>query len=72
MSFASHVRGSCLEDREKESVMKSSVVKRSIVVAGHKTSLCLEDAFWIGLKEIVTGRSTTLTDLVASIDAERC
>ncbi|MET0629358.1 MAG: ribbon-helix-helix domain-containing protein, partial [Xanthobacteraceae bacterium] len=31
--------------------MKSSVVKRSIVVGGHKTSVSLEDAFWRGLKE---------------------
>ena len=31
--------------------MKSTVVKRSIVVAGHKTSVSLEDAFWNGLKE---------------------
>jgi predicted DNA-binding ribbon-helix-helix protein len=32
--------------------MKSPVVKRSIVLAGHKTSVSLEDAFWEGLKEI--------------------
>ncbi len=51
--------------------MKSAVVKRSIVVAGHKTSVSLEDAFWNGLKEIATGRNMTLSDLVASIDADR-
>jgi predicted DNA-binding ribbon-helix-helix protein len=51
--------------------MKSPVVKRSIVIAGHKTSVSLEDAFWKGLKEIASGRSTTLSDLVASIDADR-
>jgi hypothetical protein len=39
--------------------MKSTIVKRSIVVAGHKTSLSLEDAFWIGLKEIVRERHMT-------------
>jgi predicted DNA-binding ribbon-helix-helix protein len=50
--------------------MKSPVVKRSIVIAGHKTSVSLEDAFWKGLKEIASGRSTTLSDLVASIDAD--
>jgi predicted DNA-binding ribbon-helix-helix protein len=32
--------------------MKSPVVKRSIIVAGHKTSVSLEDAFWEGLKDI--------------------
>ena len=51
--------------------MKSSVVKRSIVVAGHKTSVSLEDAFWKGLKEIAGGRNVTLSDLVAAIDSAR-
>jgi predicted DNA-binding ribbon-helix-helix protein len=51
--------------------MKSPVVKRSIVIAGHKTSVSLEDAFWRGLKEIASGRNATLSDLVASIDADR-
>ena len=51
--------------------MKSPVVKRSIVIAGHKTSVSLEDAFWEALKEIATGRRLTLSDLVASIDSSR-
>ena len=51
--------------------MKSPVVKRSIVIAGHKTSVSLEDAFWKGLKEIASGREVTLSDLVASIDTDR-
>jgi predicted DNA-binding ribbon-helix-helix protein len=51
--------------------MKSPVVKRSIVIAGHKTSVSLEDAFWKGLKEIASARNMTLSDLVASIDGGR-
>ena len=51
--------------------MKSPGIKRSIVIAGHKTSVSLEDAFWKGLKDIAVGRALTLSDLVASIDAER-
>jgi predicted DNA-binding ribbon-helix-helix protein len=51
--------------------MKSPVVKRSIVIAGHKTSVSLEDAFWKGLKEIAGDRDATLSDLVASIDSDR-
>jgi predicted DNA-binding ribbon-helix-helix protein len=51
--------------------MQSSVVKRSIVVAGHKTSVSLEDAFWTMVKKIAAGRDVTLSDLVASIDASR-
>ena len=51
--------------------MKSPVVKRSIVLTGHKTSISLEEAFWNGLKDIAMRRRQTLSDLVCSIDAER-
>ncbi|MGC1465959.1 MAG: ribbon-helix-helix domain-containing protein [Pseudolabrys sp.] len=51
--------------------MKSPVIKRSIVIAGHKTSVSLEDAFWTGLKDIAGGRDMTLSDLVATIDTGR-
>jgi len=51
--------------------MKSPVIKRSIVIAGHKTSVSLEDAFWRGLKDIATQRGITLSDLVANIDGDR-
>ena len=48
-----------------------SVVKRSIVIAGHKTSISLEDAFWKALKGIAETQRATLSDLVASIDSQR-
>ena len=51
--------------------MKSSVIKRSIVVNGHKTSVSLEDAFWSGLKDIARSRQARLTEHVAAIDAAR-
>jgi len=51
--------------------MKSPVVKRSIVLAGHKTSVSLEDEFWRGLKEIAGKRLVTLSTLVDTIDAQR-
>jgi predicted DNA-binding ribbon-helix-helix protein len=51
--------------------MKSPVVKRSVVIAGHKTSVSLEDAFWKGLKEIAGKRQTNLSDLVDVIDSQR-
>ena len=38
--------------KTKRGAMKSTVVKRSVVLAGHKTSVSLEDAFWEGLKNI--------------------
>ncbi|MBV9347947.1 MAG: ribbon-helix-helix domain-containing protein [Pseudolabrys sp.] len=51
--------------------MKSSVVKRSIVINGHKTSVSLEDEFWKGLKEIAGTRDLTLSEMVALVDSER-
>ena len=51
--------------------MKSPVVKRSIILAGHKTSVSLEDEFWKGLKEIAGKRLMTLSTLVDTVDAQR-
>ncbi|MCZ8313390.1 ribbon-helix-helix domain-containing protein [Phreatobacter sp.] len=51
--------------------MKSHVVKRSIVVEGHKTSVSLEDEFWNALKEIAAERRETLSELVGQIDGGR-
>jgi predicted DNA-binding ribbon-helix-helix protein len=51
--------------------MKSTVIKRSIVIAGHKTSVSLEDAFWAGLKVIAGERAMTLSELVTAIDSDR-
>src|SRR5262245_13939513 len=42
--------------------VKSPVSKRSIVIAGHKTSVSLEDEFWNSLKEIAGERGMTLAD----------
>ena len=47
------------------------MVKRSIVIAGHKTSVSLEDGFWKSLKEIAGERHMTLSELVAAIDTDR-
>jgi predicted DNA-binding ribbon-helix-helix protein len=51
--------------------MESPVVKRSVVIAGRKTSISLEDAFWMGLKEIASTRRLTLSALVGSINSAR-
>jgi predicted DNA-binding ribbon-helix-helix protein len=51
--------------------MKSSIVKRSIVIAGHKTSVSLEDVFWKAFKEIADERHVTNSELAAAIDADR-
>jgi predicted DNA-binding ribbon-helix-helix protein len=51
--------------------MKSSIIKRSVVIEGHKTSISLEDAFWHGLKEIARAQQATLSNIVAEIDKTR-
>ena len=51
--------------------MKSAIVKRSVIIDGHKTSVSLEDAFWRSLREIAMARGVTLSNLVAAIDSER-
>ena len=51
--------------------MVSPIVKRSVVLAQHKTNVSLEDAFWRGLKDIATSRRMTLSNLVNSIDIDR-
>lgn len=54
-----------------EGHLKSRVVKRSLVVGGHKTSVSLEDAFWIELRAIAHRLGVHLSQLVGSIDLER-
>ena len=51
--------------------MKSSIVKRSIVINGHKTSVSLEDAFWNDLKQIAFAKRVALSELIAKIDGTR-
>ncbi len=46
-------------------------VKRSIMIAGHATSISLEPLFWDALREAAEDRGLPLNALVASIDAER-
>jgi predicted DNA-binding ribbon-helix-helix protein len=51
--------------------MKSLVIKRSIVIDGHKTSISLEEPFWAGLKEIAHDQNMTLSGTVGAIDTAR-
>ena len=51
--------------------MKSTIIKRSIIVDGHKTSICLEDAFWSSLKEIAQAQGATVSQTVTEIDKTR-
>ncbi len=47
------------------------MAKRSIAIAGHRTSISLEEPFWTALTEIAAARSLSLSGLVAEIDRER-
>jgi predicted DNA-binding ribbon-helix-helix protein len=51
--------------------MQTAVIKRSIVLDGHKTSVSLENEFWLGLREIAGLENTPLSMLVGKIDRER-
>ena len=51
--------------------MKSTIAKRSVVIAGHKTSISLEDAFWECLRKIAKDRRQTISQLLDSIDVDR-
>ncbi|MCZ8102588.1 MAG: ribbon-helix-helix domain-containing protein [Burkholderiales bacterium] len=48
-----------------------AVVKRTVRIAGHTTSVSIEEPFWDALKDIARSRGVSLNGLVAAIDAER-
>lgn len=45
--------------------------KRSVLLAGHATSLALEPEFWAGLEELAQAERLSLAALIARIDAGR-
>ena len=45
--------------------------KRSVIIAGHQTSISLEPMFWKALEEAARERGCPVNSLVAEIDAER-
>jgi predicted DNA-binding ribbon-helix-helix protein len=50
---------------------KTGVIKRSIMIAGHRTSVSLEQAFWDQLKRLAAKDSISLAQLIITIDQER-
>ena len=60
-----------MSKRKMKISRKSLIVIHPILIAGHKTSISVEDAFWKGLKEIARGRDMTLSDVVTTINSER-
>lgn len=51
--------------------MGVGIVKRSVAIAGHRTSISLEEPFWEELRDIAQRRSLSVQALVGHIDAER-
>jgi predicted DNA-binding ribbon-helix-helix protein len=47
------------------------MTKRSITIAGHRTSISVEDAFWEALAEIAAARGESLAKLVVEVDRAR-
>lgn len=51
--------------------MPPSLRKRSVMIAGHATSLTLEEAFWRDLRSVARRRGVSVNALIATVDATR-
>ena len=51
--------------------VSTAIVKRSVRIAGHPTSISLEPPFWDALREIAAQQGTPVNALIAAIDADR-
>lgn len=51
--------------------MSQTIKKRSVEIAGHRTSLSLEEAFWRALKRLAAKDGVSLNKLIEGIDRER-
>jgi len=49
----------------------SGITKRSVMIAGHRTSVSLEDPFWDALRGIAEARGLSVQALIGEIDAGR-
>ena len=62
---------SAQESRADDAVAATRPVKRSFSIAGHRTSISLEQAFWHALRTIAQARDQSVAALVTEIDRER-
>ena len=51
--------------------MKSSIIKRSVIIQGHKTSVSLEQPFWDAFRDIAEGERMSTSALLRRVDADR-
>lgn len=56
---------------DSDSALGATLRKRSVLIAGHPTSVSLEAAFWNALKEIAAARGLSVNALVEAIDRTR-
>ncbi len=52
-------------------ILSAKVVKRSVTIAGHTTSISMEEPFWSVLKAIAEEENRTMTALITDIDERR-
>ena len=57
--------------RERRPHRKSRISKRTVAIAGRKTSISLENEFWESLTEIATGHGMSRPELISAIKSER-
>ncbi len=53
-----------------EHIKKSAIIKRSILINGHKTSVSLENEFWRGLHNVARSKNASVPKLVEQIDRD--
>jgi predicted DNA-binding ribbon-helix-helix protein len=51
--------------------VKSAIIKRSVVIAGHKTSVSLEQPFWDVICEVADAEQTTVSAVLRRVDGAR-
>lgn len=56
---------------ELEKILSAKVKKRSVTIAGHTTSISLEEPFWLELQKIADAEKITLSKLISRIDKSR-
>jgi predicted DNA-binding ribbon-helix-helix protein len=71
MSRENQVHWSAPSARKNGATVKSAIIKRSIALAGHKTSVSLENEFWDGMRQIADQKNTTVSALLQQIDTGR-
>src|SRR5262245_3449093 len=71
MQWQTRLTYSTSSDRKRRRYPNSKVIKRSIRLGGKKTSVSLEDGFWIGLREIAVSEGIGTSALIERIDTDR-